>query len=407
LKKDRINLIITLILTVFLIIGYLSFIKDTFEITFSSHLSLSFVLYILLFSPLLTLPFFFLKLYNKWGRRYFLYLFFIVFYCITFFVFIKTISFSEKYRFFDPFLQINPVLSSELYTCKADNEIRILMLGGSTTKGDKLPPDLRYPILLKKKLLKKYPDKKINVFNAGMDWFTTRHSLIAYTNFYRSYNADIVIIMHTINDVIRSFTPLMMASDAFKYDYSHFYGPSAYAAFPQKSFPEKLINNIKNFYNQRILNKKDIVTDYNLSAYKSSASYKYFYSTLINEISRDGAIPVIVSEPSIYCKSLSENEKHSLWFAKEFCYNQSENDYKPYGKHIASTVSLMNAMNYFNGISEKIAYKNKIPFLSLDVAIPKNSTYFFDDVHFTEKGADKAAEVVADFLIKNRLIEKK
>ena len=407
MKKRKIKDVATLIVTLFLIFGYITFIKDAYTVTFSGYLSITFFLYILAFSPLLLIPYFIIKLYNKWGRFYFLYMFFIVFYSITFFIFVKTINYREKYHFFDPFLQINPVLNNELLIPKADNEIRILMLGGSTTRCERLPSFQKYSALLERRLSLYYPHKKITVFNAAMDWFTTRHSLIVYTNYYKPFHADVVIIMHAVNDLIRSFTPLNMASNSFKFDYSHFYGPSSYAAFPQKTYPERLMNIIQNFYNTAILNKKDIYVDFDSSSYISANSYKYFYPLLINEIYRDGSLPIIVSEPFIYNNKMSKDEISNLWFAKEYCYNQRDNDYKPFGKHMASSVSLMNAMNYFNKISEKIAEKHHIPFINLEAVMPKNSNFFVDDVHFTGKGSEKAAEFVAGFLIKNKILEKK
>jgi lysophospholipase L1-like esterase len=40
--------------------------------------------------------------------------------------------------------------------------------------------------------------------------------------------------------------------------------------------------------------------------------------------------------------------------------------------------------------------------LNLAAKIPKTKEYFFDDVHFTEKGNDLVAKILADHFIKER-----
>ena len=36
---------------------------------------------------------------------------------------------------------------------------------------------------------------------AGMDWYTTKHSLINYVTYYRDWQPDVVVVMHAINDL--------------------------------------------------------------------------------------------------------------------------------------------------------------------------------------------------------------
>jgi len=392
------------IITFLLIVIYLLFVLYSFNNTFNHQFSVGFLIYILFFLPVIFLPIILILLIKKWGKFYVLFLIFSVFYIFTFLIFILTIANYQKFRFFDPFLQINPVLSKELLKPKADNETRILLLGGSTTRNIDLPVNKKYELLLQQKLSLAYPEKKISVFNAGMDWFTSRHSLIAYTNYYQHYNADIVLIMHTINDVVRSFTPLDLAQNNFKYDYSHFYGPAARAAFPEKSYPERIINNLKYFVYKYILKQKDTYVDYDTTTYKSALSYRYFLQQLIKNIKSDNSMAVIVTEASIYNEHLSDEEKLTLWFANAFCYHQANNNYNKTGRQLASVKSLENAMNYFNKIAIQLSAKNNIPCIDLASYIPKNKEFLADDVHFTEKGCETAASVVADYIIKNKLI---
>lgn len=406
-KLGKISAVFTYIITGILIITFVFFLNETYTNTFSKHFSLGFLIYIFLFLPVIFIPYFTYRLFKKHGKAYIFFVFFIVFYVLTFIVFVKTITYRDKYRFFDPFLQMQPVLNTDLLKTKAENEVRILFLGGSTTRCALLPEEKRYTFLLRNQLQEKFPDKIITVYNAGMDWFTTRHSLITYTNYFKNYKADIVILMHAINDVYRSFTPLNIASECFMPDYSHFYGPSAHAAFPERSYPEKIMNEMMRFFNVTVMRKKDIEVDFDLSVYKSAQSYKYFYSLLIDEICCDSALPIILSEPFIYNDSLTLKEKNILWFAQNFCYNQRENNYKNYCKKIASVKSLNDAMTYYNHIAKEISINKKVPFLDIEKDIPKNTDYFIDDVHFTVKASEKMADIITDFLLEKKLMKKK
>lgn len=395
------------ILIVLSVTLYVYFLYVTFRTTFSGMLTGGFVVYALFFLPLFIMPLLLLQLYRKWGRFYILYLLLSCFFLFVFFIFIKTISIREKYRYFDPFLQIQPALSKVLYTPKTENEVRILFLGGSTTRCATLPESERFTEILYGKLLKQYPHLKITVFNAGMDWFTTRHSLTAYTQYYKIFNADIVIMMHAINDVVRSFTPLGVASDAFRYDYSHFYGPSAHAAIPEKTYPERIIQHLDNFYHKNLLGITDKDTDFDTSSFKSVKSFKYYYTLLLRQIKSDGAQAIVMSEPFFYKNNMSESEKSTLWFSKAFCYNQSENNYKPYGRHLASVNSLKDAMHWFNEISKKIAEREEAMFIDVEAMIKKDSLHFTDDVHYTAKASVEVTDILFNVLKENEILNKK
>ncbi|OQA00072.1 MAG: hypothetical protein BWY70_00821 [Bacteroidetes bacterium ADurb.Bin408] len=386
---------------------YVYFLTVLFRNTFSGMFTGGFVLYSLFFLPLFVLPLLLLQLYRKWGRFYVLYLLLSCFYLFVFFIFVKTISYREKYRYFDPFLQIRPVLSEVLLVPKAENEVRILFLGGSTTRCSGLPEGARFPTLLAQKLKAYCPEKKITVLNAGMDWFTTRHSLTAYTQYYKPFDADIVVTMHAINDVVRTFTPLNIASDAFRFDYSHFYGPSAHAAMPERTYPEQLLQKIDCFYHVNILGVTDTAIDYDRSCFTSARSFRYYYTLLLRQLIADSVQVIVMSEPFFYKENMTEKEKSLLWFSKEFCYHQSENNYKPYGRRLASIISMGRAMRYFNNIAEVTALNEGALFIDAESLIAPDTLHFTDDVHFTAKASEEIADILFRYFKENNLIERK
>ena len=52
-----------------------------------------------------------------------------------------------------------------------------------------------------------YEQSDIEVFNAGMDWYITKHSLINYVTNLRDAVPDLIVAMHAVNDLYRSFFP--------------------------------------------------------------------------------------------------------------------------------------------------------------------------------------------------------
>ncbi|MDD3877153.1 MAG: SGNH/GDSL hydrolase family protein [Bacteroidales bacterium] len=390
-------------LILFVILVFLLGIPE--RIIFTESYNIGFYELISLLLIVILVPAFMYKLIMVKGLRLRFYIFAVMVFFLFLVIFVKTITFSDKYHYFDPFLQMPPVLKNEIFCKKDTNEIRILALGGSTTACKELSYNLKYPTVLEKKLQEHFPEKKITVFNAGQDWFTTRHSLITYTNYYYLYDADLVLIMHAINDVYRSFTPLSYSKPIFSYDYSHFFGASSHAALPYKSYIHKLITDTDRFLNTVLLRKKDKEVDFDIEKYRSLISFTYFYQALISAIIDRNSIPIVISQPFLYKDVMSEDEIKSLWMSGEFCYNQNENNFKPYARKRASVHSLKMAMETFNAKAKELAVLNNVPYIALEKGIEKDMSNFSDDVHYTEKGADEVAEIICNFVRINNLIK--
>jgi len=101
---------------------------------------------------------------------------------------------------------------------------RIFCLGGSTTFNPFLKFEDSYPRQLDRQLNETH---SVELLNAGMSWYTSQHSLINYLIRIQEYRTDLIIVMHGINDLIRSFSPPRAAIGPYKSDYSHFLGPQA------------------------------------------------------------------------------------------------------------------------------------------------------------------------------------
>ncbi|MEM7367918.1 MAG: SGNH/GDSL hydrolase family protein [Bacteroidota bacterium] len=297
--------------------------------------------------------------------------------------------YAVKQHPFDPFLQA-PHTQLDL-TDFAEDEVVILALGGSTTRNIKLAEEDRYPYLLEQQLTSRYPQLRIRVVNAGMPWYTSKHSLITYETYFHKLQPDMVIIMHAINDISRSFSPPEFAMGPYQADYSHYYGPSIRGA-QAKSFERAVVDVGLQYWFSSV--RKHAV-DFPITTYRSLDSYTDYLSRLIQNIQKDGANVLILEQRSLYKASLSPAEQQVLTFGKLYCNN---------GHRYASPASLLAAMNLFNNQARKIARQEGARFVELKASLPSELTYFRDDVHYTPLGTARIAKEVAAYIQDQQLI---
>lgn len=292
---------------------------------------------------------------------------------------------------FDPFLQTYPPYLESKYFEKPEKVFRILTFGGSTTGNMRLPQKNRYPELLRSILQEQYKESGIEVFNAGMDWYTTKHSLINYVTNMRDFHPDLVIIMHAINDLYRSFSPTDLAVEPYNRLWSHFYGPSINGAKPPSFERFWLTKLFSAWYPRRGNVKREIP----LKRFLSLKDFEKNLLRLVHFIKSDNVPILLMTQPSLYKKNMSNDELTVLWIGKTFCYTKKSFSRREY----PSANSLRLAMQAYNDVSRKTAETRKTFFLDLDSKVEKNLKYFIDDIHYTEEGAKKVAEVVANKII--------
>ncbi len=293
--------------------------------------------------------------------------------------------YSGRQHLFDPFLQVPP--STYYYDLEKDTStVRILCLGGSTTRFVNADSLDRYPSILQHILDKRNDGKKYEVLNAGMDWYTSKHSLINYAAYCRNFKADKVIVMHAINDLYRSFSPPDFAIGKYESDYSHFYGPSINGAKP-KSFSSLIYKNFRKVW----FGKNVTPRDFEMSEFVSQNDFEDYLSQLMVLIEQDGAQPYLVSQGHMYRNDLTREEENYIWMSRTFCEKDSE---------FPNLQSLANAMTTYNNITKKVATQHDIPFIDADPILLKDLEHFVDDVHYTTLGSTKLATLIAEQILK-------
>lgn len=288
---------------------------------------------------------------------------------------------------FEPFVQIGYNKYDTLVV--ADNDLIVLCLGGSTTNDGRLQESEKYPAQLEGILQAQYPHRTVRVLNGGMDWYTSKHSLINYTTYYSKFKPDAVVVMHAINDICRSFTPVDFSSGPYTDTYSHYYGPATNANKPVTMERHVLRKMFGDFTFQQKFNPHRSST-YDVDSFRSYNAYAFYMSQLLHFIKQDSIFCVFVEQPSFYFEGCGTEMEPYLWFGKALCNN---------GSTYPDCASMHQAMERFNSFTQTMCLENGIPFVETSPLFPKDTLHLKDDVHHTPKGAALLAKLVSQKLI--------
>ena len=113
----------------------------------------------------------------------------------------------------------------EIFPIKKPNgTFRIVVFGGSTTENKRAfkKEKIHYPLVLQSVLQESLGTKKIEVINVAYSGYATPHSLILFELDVLSWEPDMIIVSHNINDLLAAYWP------NFTYDYSNTYSNEFY-----------------------------------------------------------------------------------------------------------------------------------------------------------------------------------
>jgi lysophospholipase L1-like esterase len=340
---------------------------------------------------------------------------------------------SSSYLFtldnFHPFLQFQlrkqpdlPVNSynfrgEEITVKKKKNTFRIFVLGGSTVLNSVVPYKKTLTYLLQEKLQKVYPNKRIEVINAGNDGYTSEHSLIQYLFKIKDFSPDMIIIYHGINDWYYSCSSSDKTYGTFKSDYSHELGADAQMVYTYFTPPpvlsiklvsldflrKFLIDNLysdltdkKKYKDPEIYSNEQSENVYDMTSLPSLHTYERNMQSLITQLQADRVLLLVGDQPVLYSKTLPKATLAKLYFPVLHCTVN--------GKY-PSLDSVITGMELFNAATKNLALKNNVPFVGLNASLPKTLDYFIDDVHFSAKGNQKIADTLYQAFISNHFIQ--
>lgn len=303
------------------------------------------------------------------------------------------------------------------------HSFRILTIGGSTTECLFLDQTETWPYLLQKNLNDNLKNFNVWVGNAGMSGKNSRHHLMAMQYLpLEKWKINVVVILLGINDFS------LRISQGEKYDPKYLNNPGAKdntiietftgtnfkttdGKFYRKSILYNLFKNIKVAWkNKKAANVQDeegkifsIWREHRRHASMIqddlpplSSSIEEFSGNVnrIVDIAQVKSIRLIfVTQPAMWKPGLSKNLKDLLWFGGvgEF---QKES-----GKIYYSEEALEKGIKMYNDALIRICNERNIECLDLANMLDKDTTVFYDDVHFNENGARIVANIISGYIL--------
>lgn len=301
---------------------------------------------------------------------------------------------------------------------------RILTIGGSTTECLYLDQSETWPYLLQKTLNERSKSHNVWVGNAGMSGKTTRHHLIAMRYLpLEEMNIDTIILLIGVND-FHQFSHDALHHDPYDLSkpqaeevllYETFKGGMRHAHPNDPFFKQtaiwRFLRNVKNQVLEKTAqgNVQDqfgrILTtwrEHRLHATEirtelpDLSSGMREYENNINEIidiaQRRSLRLIFMTQPTMWKPGLSMELKSLLWLGGvDDFQNQT-------GKPYYSVEALDMGMKEYNNSLLNICVERKVECIDLS-GLEKDTTVFYDDVHFNEGGAQKVASVLASHIL--------
>jgi lysophospholipase L1-like esterase len=310
----------------------------------------------------------------------------------------------------------------------SDNQTyRILAIGGSTTECVYLDDLEAWPYLLQEVLNTTAGSKRrIWVGNVGKSGHNTRNHIVQGEMLTRQYpKIDAVLLLIGVNDLGQR-----LSLDEL---YRPFSGvekltPSEYEALMDKSFsvwPRADLHSpflkrteiwrkgraIKNRY----LNpsKPTAIQDDAAQIYKkwrmhrkmassirttlpdlSSALEEYSrnVNTIIDHAKSKGIVVILVTQPYLWRSGLPSEEQSLLWTGGIGKYQEE------LGHEYYSIEALAEGLKMYNETLLRICHTKNVECIDLESQLSKDTSNFYDDVHFNESGSRNVATVLGEYL---------
>ncbi len=294
---------------------------------------------------------------------------------------------------------------------KESNEVRIAMIGGSTTANTNLSYDQNWPGYLGNLIQSEFPDLKIRVINAGVPGFDTAQSVVNLALRVMPYDPDIVVIYHAYNDLKAIRLDL-----EFEPDYSHIhetpYGfakpPNCLASiFEISMLYTRVRNSFREYKMQKRTDSKTAGAPNRLAKIPAEAerTFEEHVRIMIATAKSGGASVVLSSFATLHDPDMNwESTKDTINRLSEF---QRINI--PFLLHFTPGLTLpgiFDGIKRFNHVLRKIAVQEGVCWVYNANLVPHEDQYFVDRVHFSATGAKSMAENLA-LCVKNIVANKK
>ena len=274
---------------------------------------------------------------------------------------------------------------------------QILAVGGSTTESQYLDHAETWPYQLQLGL--NAEGYKVWVGNAGVSGHSTRNHLSQLPHLLTKHpSLDAVLILIGGND--------------FLYYLAHIDFPAPSIPFYKKTGIWSFGRYLKQQFD---LHRKIWAVDYktgqshaNWRKNRQSAAiihelpdlengiseYKKNINQIVDLAERRSVRIIFLTQPSMWQLDLSPELQALLWMGWRKHLNSG---------HYYSAEMLAEGMKKYNDALLEICEQKKLECIDLARLLPKNTTVFYDDLHFNEAGAAQIAAVIKNYLLRSKL----
>lgn len=291
-----------------------------------------------------------------------------------------------------------PVEEGHIPLEKETNELRIAIVGASTSASISLEVSENWPGLLGKMVQKKYPGKKITIINGAVPGFNTAQSIGNLALRIMPYQPDVVIIYHAYND-LKAIRP----DRKFKVDYTHIH-TKPFGQFDKPSVLVLMLNhsmayvrtrnryralNIANKAAEASKNKKASGRISNIPR-QAATTFKRNIRTLVY-IARAGNAKVILSSFATL-NDLAVDYTKQKNIKKLSRLQVSELNGLVHFTTGLDLKGIQQGINKYNATLKQVAKIDKTGWIDNAAMVPHEDKYFLDRVHFNKEGAKKMAK---------------
>lgn len=311
---------------------------------------------------------------------------------------------------------------------RPSNTFRVLTLGGSTTECIVLDQREAWPRMVQDQLSEVWQDSSVWVGNAGMSGHGTREHVFQAERLLDQYpRTDLVVLLLGVNDM-----GLRLQQDT-EYDPHYLERPNvedemiprAFTLYPRE-FREALpwfkrleiysrLRLARNFVVMRLLrhgawqdpsgsslvrwreNRRNAVRlrPQLPTMTEGLGEYRRNLTRIVTTVHSAGAEVLLMTQPSMWRSDLTAAELELLWWGgvgPNFMDEGARSEYY-------SVEALAEGIRLYNEtLLEQCAVLGALCF-DLAARLPKDTSVFYDGVHFNEGGAALVAELVADFIV--------
>lgn len=302
----------------------------------------------------------------------------------------------------------------------------ILFIGGSTTECFYLDDKDTWPYLTMQNLNSLQSDVNVIAQNAGRAGYSTRAHIIFLECLLPQMDVACVVVLCGINDFA------LILNEKYRYDILYnpveaegikrniFWGIDydtlKYVPFYKKSLIWQAGIKVVNFYKHIVFRNKPGQIEYLKRQQREKAvkvsiesdprikerinmglnEYEANIKRMINICKKYNVRVIFVNQPVLWRENLTSELKHLL------CFGKVEFLSRPQGDIYLNENDLYKIISMYNDKLKYVCVKENIEFIDLAGSINKETDNFYDDCHFTKKGAREVADAMTEYL-KNKI----